>query len=89
MGKAFYNGGLLFSTVVLLAIAAISLWSFLLLVKTYMKVPGSFGGELRLNTLTSDIGGALYGPNMRLAILVSITVSQIGFVAGERLMRSR
>jgi proton-coupled amino acid transporter len=55
MGKAFFNGGesiplpvlttgILFSTVVLLAIAAISLWSFLLLVETWMKVPGSFGG---------------------------------------------
>lgn len=37
--------GILFSTVVMLSIAAISLWSFLLLVKTWMKVPGSFGGE--------------------------------------------
>ncbi|BEJ06280.1 hypothetical protein CcaverHIS641_0308020 [Cutaneotrichosporon cavernicola] len=71
MGKAFYNGGILFSTVVLLAIGAISLWSFLLLVQTWMKVPGSFG----------DIGGQLYGNWLRITILFSITVSQIGFVA--------
>ncbi|WVR06160.1 hypothetical protein IAU60_003190 [Kwoniella sp. DSM 27419] len=71
MGKAFFNGGILFSAIVMVGIAAISLWSFLLLVKAYLKVPGSFG----------DIGGALYGNYMRLTILFSITVSQIGFVA--------
>ncbi|WVQ72930.1 hypothetical protein IAR50_002492 [Cryptococcus sp. DSM 104548] len=71
MGKAFFNGGILFSAVVMVAIAMISLWSFLLLVEAYMAVPGSFG----------DIGGALYGNNMRSIILFSITVSQIGFVA--------
>jgi hypothetical protein len=61
MAKAFFNGGkllqlsksssadhpgLLFSTVVMLSIAGISLWSFLLLMQAYMVVPGSFGGEL-------------------------------------------
>jgi len=71
LGKAFYNGGILFSTVVLVLIALISLWSFLLLVQTKFVVSGSFG----------DIGGALYGPYMRIAILTSITVSQIGFVS--------
>ncbi|KAK4685254.1 solute carrier family 36 (proton-coupled amino acid transporter), partial [Tremellales sp. Uapishka_1] len=71
MGKAFFNGGILFSAIVLLSIAGISLWSFLLLVETYMVVPGSFG----------DIGGTLYGRHMRSTILTSITVSQIGFVA--------
>jgi len=44
--RRFFNGGLLFSTIVLLLIAAISLWAFLLLTKTYLVVPGSFGGEL-------------------------------------------
>ncbi|WWC62296.1 uncharacterized protein I303_104892 [Kwoniella dejecticola CBS 10117] len=71
MGKAFFNGGILFSTIVMLVIAGISLWSFLLLVEAYMRVPGSFG----------DIGGALYGKYMRFTILTSIAVSQIGFVA--------
>lgn len=68
--KAFLNGGMLFSSLVLLAVSAISLYCFLLLVNTRLAVPGSFG----------DIGGALYGPYMRNAILVSITISQIGFV---------
>ncbi|WVO15887.1 hypothetical protein L204_103552 [Cryptococcus depauperatus] len=71
MGKAFFNGGILFSSIVMLAIAGISLWSFLLLIQAYMIVPGSFG----------DIGGELYGKNMRYIILTSIAVSQIGFVA--------
>lgn len=68
--KAFLNGGMLFSSLVLLAVSAISLYCFLLLVNTRTAVPGSFG----------DIGGALYGPYMRNVILISITISQIGFV---------
>lgn len=61
---------MLFSTVVLVLIALASLWSFLLLVKTKFVVSGSFG----------DIGGTLYGPWMRIVILSSIVVSQLGFV---------
>jgi solute carrier family 36 (proton-coupled amino acid transporter) len=49
----------------------ISLWSFLLLVKTRLVIPGSFG----------DIGGTLYGPWMRNIILASIALSQCGFVS--------
>ncbi|KAJ3503456.1 hypothetical protein NMY22_g18245 [Coprinellus aureogranulatus] len=71
LGKAFMNGGLLFSALTFVFIAAISLYSFLLLVDTKFVVSGSFG----------DIGGALYGPWMRYTILGSIVVSQIGFVA--------
>ncbi|OSC98291.1 hypothetical protein PYCCODRAFT_1471204 [Trametes coccinea BRFM310] len=71
LGKAFFNGGILFSSAILTFIALISLYSFLLLVKAKFVVSGSFG----------DIGGALYGPWMRYAILTSITVSQIGFVS--------
>ncbi|KAI0067192.1 hypothetical protein BV25DRAFT_1795537 [Artomyces pyxidatus] len=71
LGKAFFNGGILFSAIMISAIALISLYSFLLLVKTKFVVSGSFG----------DLGGTLYGPWMRWAILASITVSQIGFVA--------
>ena len=43
-GDRFFNGGILFSTVVLCFIALISLYSFLLLVKTRLVVHGSFGG---------------------------------------------
>lgn len=71
LGKAFYNGGMLFSTVVLVVIALVSLWSFLLLVHAKFAVSGSFG----------DIGGALYGNWMRQLILASIVISQLGFVS--------
>ncbi|KAG8851344.1 neutral amino acid transporter [Tulasnella sp. 330] len=71
LGKAFFNGGMLFSSVILVSIAMISLYSFLLLVRSKFVVPGSFG----------DIGGILYGTWMRRAILFSIVVSQLGFVA--------
>lgn len=40
----FFNGGILFSSAVLTFIALISLYSFLLLVKTKFVVSGSFGG---------------------------------------------
>ncbi|GAA5953231.1 hypothetical protein JCM3765_007448 [Sporobolomyces pararoseus] len=79
LGKAFFNGGLLFSTVVLCFIAMISLYSFLLLVKTRLVVHGSFG----------DIGGILYGKHMRWAILFSIVLSQIGFVAAYTIFVSQ
>ncbi|CEG72992.1 neutral amino acid transporter [Rhizopus azygosporus] len=68
--KAFYNGGLAFSTILLTTIALISLYTFLLLVETRNKIPVSFG----------DIGGVLFGPSMRLSVLLAITLSQIGFV---------
>ncbi|KAG5647379.1 hypothetical protein DXG03_000447 [Asterophora parasitica] len=79
LGKAFYNGGLLFSAITFVAIAIISLYSFLLLVKTKFVVSGSFG----------DIGGTLYGPWMRYTILGSIVVSQIGFVAAYTIFVSQ
>ncbi|KAK9777896.1 putative Amino acid transporter transmembrane domain-containing protein [Seiridium cardinale] len=69
--RAYYNGGMIFSNLVLLFVAALSYYCFVLLVTTRLKVEGSFG----------DIGGILYGPWMRKLILTSIVVSQIGFVA--------
>ncbi|GAA5865037.1 hypothetical protein JCM8547_007690 [Rhodosporidiobolus lusitaniae] len=71
LGKAFFNGGILFSAIVLCAIAMISLYSFLLLVETRLVINGSFG----------DIGGVLYGKYMRWAVLSAIVISQIGFVS--------
>ena len=73
----------------MLSIAGISLWSFLLLMQAYMVVPGSFGGKSHLGSkstaklMASDMGGALYGKYMRTSILISLTVSQIGFVCGK------
>lgn len=69
--KAYLNGGMLFSNLVLLFVAGLSYYCFVLLVNTRLAVEGSFG----------DIGGILYGKWMRNIILFSIVISQIGFVA--------
>ncbi|KAH8652417.1 vacuolar amino acid transporter 3 [Xylariales sp. PMI_506] len=69
--RAYLNGGMIFSNLVLLFVAALSYYCFVLLVTTRLKVEGSFG----------DIGGILYGKWMRTLILTSIVISQIGFVA--------
>ncbi|KAK5656300.1 hypothetical protein OQA88_4680 [Cercophora sp. LCS_1] len=69
--RAYLNGGMVFSNLVLLFVAALSYYCFVLLVTTRLKVDGSFG----------DIGGILYGKWMRTLILTSIVISQIGFVA--------
>ncbi|KAJ5895251.1 Amino acid transporter [Penicillium taxi] len=68
--RAFLNGGMLFSSLVLLAVSILSYYAFILLVNTRMKIEGSFG----------DIGGILYGKHMRRIILGSIVLSQLGFV---------
>lgn len=69
--RAFLNGGMLFSSMVLLGVSCLSYYAFILLVKTRLKVDGSFG----------DIGGMLYGKHMRRIILGSIVLSQLGFVS--------
>jgi len=69
--RAYLNGGMVFSNVVLVALAALSYYCFILLITTRLKVEGSFG----------DIGGIVYGEPMRKLILASIVLSQIGFVA--------
>ena len=69
--KAYLNGGMMFSNLVLLFVATLSYYCFVLLVNTRLRVDGSFG----------DIGGMLYGNWMRTMILFSIVISQIGFVA--------
>lgn len=69
--RAYLNGGMLFSNVVLFSVAVLSYYCFVLLVTTRLKVVGSFG----------DIGGILYGNWLRKLILSSVVISQIGFVA--------
>ena len=69
--KAYLNGGMMFSNVILLGVAALSYYCFILLVDTRLKVEGSFG----------DFGGILYGRWMRVLILTSVALSQIGFVS--------
>ena len=69
--RAFSNGGMLFSCLVLLGVASLSYLCFVLLIQTRGQVEGSFG----------DIGGLLYGKYMRAVILFSIVLSQVGFVS--------
>ena len=69
--RAYLNGGMMFSNLVLLFVAVLSYYCFVLLVTTRLKVVGSFG----------DMGGILYGKWMRNLILCSIVISQIGFIA--------
>lgn len=69
--KAYLNGGMLFSNLVLLGVASLSYYCFILLINTRMKVEGSFG----------DIGDILFGRFMRNLILTSLVLSQIGFVS--------
>ncbi|KAK2752351.1 neutral amino acid transporter [Onygenales sp. PD_40] len=69
--RAFMNGGMLFSSIVLVSVSLLSYYCFILLVNTRLKIHGSFG----------DIGGVLYGKHMRRIILGSIVLSQIGFVS--------
>jgi len=76
--RAYLNGGMAFSNAVLLGVAALSYYCFVLLVTTRLKVEGSFG----------DLGGILYGKWMRGIILTSIVISQIGFVAAYMVFTS-
>lgn len=69
--RAFLNGGMLFSSLVLTGVAVLSYCCFVLLIQTRSRVEASFG----------DMGGILYGKWMRAAILSSIVLSQIGFVS--------
>ena len=69
--KAYLNGGMMFSNVILLGVAALSYYCFILLVNTRLKIEAPFG----------DIGGILYGRWMRVVILTSVALSQLGFVA--------
>jgi solute carrier family 36 (proton-coupled amino acid transporter) len=76
--RAFLNGGMLFSCLVLLGVALLSYHCFILLINTRSKVEASFG----------DMGGILYGKWMRAAILFSIVLSQVGFVAAYTVFTS-
>jgi proton-coupled amino acid transporter len=67
--RAFLNGGMLFSNLVLLAVAGLSYTCFVLLVSTRLAVEHSFG----------DMGLHLYGRWMRNTINFSLVLSQIGF----------
>ncbi|KAH8731366.1 transmembrane amino acid transporter protein-domain-containing protein [Phaeosphaeriaceae sp. PMI808] len=67
--RAFLNGGMLFSNIVLLGVAGLSYTCFVLLVSTRLAVEHSFG----------DMGLHIYGKWMRNMINFSLVISQIGF----------
>lgn len=67
--RAYLNGGMAFSNIVLLLIAIFSYYCFILLVNTRLKVKASFG----------DMGGIIYGKHFRNMINFSLVISQIGF----------
>ncbi|KAL9072384.1 MAG: hypothetical protein Q9157_005107 [Trypethelium eluteriae] len=69
--RAFYNGGMVFSNVVLLAVAGLSYYCFCLLTRTRLVLGQSFG----------DMGDKLYGGWLKFLINFSLVLSQVGFVS--------
>ena len=69
--KAFKNGGMLFSSITMIMVSAITALCFELLLSTRKRYGGGGYG---------DLGQIVVGPRFRALILVSITLSQIGFV---------
>lgn len=66
--QAFKNGGLVFSTLMMLVLGFLSLHCMILLVDASRTMGGlSFG----------DLGGNLYGPRMKQLVLGSIAISQV------------
>ncbi|KAL4913882.1 transmembrane amino acid transporter protein-domain-containing protein [Aspergillus aurantiobrunneus] len=68
--KAFRNGGILFSSVTLVTVAAISTLCFHLLLQCRRHYGGGYG----------DLGERIAGSSVRSLILGSVAISQIGFV---------
>ncbi|KAI1654476.1 transmembrane amino acid transporter protein-domain-containing protein [Daldinia decipiens] len=68
--KAFNNGGILFSSLAMLAVSTVTMLAFHLLLACKAKYGGGYG----------EIGQAIAGKFMRGLILFSITMSQLGFV---------
>lgn len=69
--RAFYNGGMGFSFLILLVLAGLSYYCFILLVNVRSKVPVSYG----------DMGVKICGPGFRSMINFSLVISQIGFAS--------
>ncbi|GAW24395.1 hypothetical protein ANO14919_139790 [Xylariales sp. No.14919] len=68
--KAFDNGGMLFSSITMVVVSAVTMLAFHLLLACKAQHGGGYG----------EIGEAIAGPVMRNLILSSITLSQLGFV---------
>lgn len=69
--RAFYNGGMLFSFGILIALACLSYYCFILLVTTRSKIPLSYGA----------MGEKIFGHYFRNLINFSLVLSQIGFTS--------
>ncbi|KAG9256159.1 transmembrane amino acid transporter protein-domain-containing protein [Emericellopsis atlantica] len=68
--KAFRNGGILFSSLILVLVSLINCLCFRLLLDCREKYGGGYG----------ELGAAIVGPRFRSLILASIALSQLGFV---------
>lgn len=68
--KAFSNGGMVFSSIAMLVVSALSAVAFHLLLRCKERHGGGYG----------ELGGIISGPKFRALILGSITLSQLGFV---------
>lgn len=68
--SAFNNGGILFSSIAMVIVSAITMVAFHLLLECKKKVGGGYG----------ELGHAIAGEGMRNLILWSIALSQLGFV---------
>ncbi|KAI8321905.1 hypothetical protein GQ54DRAFT_260906 [Martensiomyces pterosporus] len=67
--RAFFNGGLIFSTILMSAIAWYALHCMILLTDVYLKEGGSYG----------DLALKLYGRSLKYCVMVSIVLAQLGF----------
>jgi proton-coupled amino acid transporter len=65
--KAFFNGGILFSSMTMILVSALSMVAFHLLLQCRSQYGGGYG----------DLGRSIGGPKTRAVILGSITFSQI------------
>lgn len=68
--KAFRNGGMVFSSMTLVAVSLITSVCFKLLLECRARYGGGYG----------ELGAAIVGPRFRSMILFSIALSQLGFV---------
>lgn len=68
--KAFRNGGMVFSSMTLVAVSLITCVCFKLLLECRSRYGGGYG----------ELGAAIVGPRFRSMILFSIALSQLGFV---------
>ena len=70
--KAFYNGGLLFSIITLSVFGFVTFFCYIILIQSKQVLKLTSFGELGFKT---------YGKPLKYSILISILLSQIGFVA--------